>query len=187
MSEKDKMEDIVSTEGNQEQQNTQEFVKALQTEIESLKDRLLRNAAEFENARKRAEKQVEEAREYAVSSFAKDLIGITDNLDRALQYQPQNPSDELKNVIQGTQMIYTELKNIFKKHHIQELSTAIGDKFDYNLHQAIAQIPTNDYPKGSIIDIMQIGYKLKDRLLRPAVVAISDGNQETLPKNEDEN
>lgn len=179
----DQEEDIVPIDTNQHeefdaQQNSQDMAQNLHNEIESLKDKLLRTAAELENTRRRADKQIQEARDYAMLGFAKDLIGITDNLERALQYKPENINDELKNVIQGAEMIYSELKNVLGKHHIQELATSVGDKFDYNIHQAISQIQTNQYPKGSIVDIMQIGYKLKDRLLRPAVVVISDSHDE---------
>jgi molecular chaperone GrpE len=142
--------------------------------IEDLKDRLLRNAAETENMRKRFEKQVEEAKDYAIFSFAKDLICVTDNVSRAISHKPSEENDEAKNILQGIEMIFDEFNSILKKHHIQRVETNIGDKFDYNNHQAIAQVPTKDYPKGSIVDIMQIGYKLKDRLLRPTIVAISE-------------
>jgi molecular chaperone GrpE len=192
MTKNDQEEDTVfidsSEHDNEDTHNNESEVilKALQTEIETLKDKLLRIAAELENTRKRADKQIQEAQEYATTSFAKDLIGVTDNLERALQYRPENITDELKNLIQGTEMIYAELKNVLTKHHITKLETSIGDKFDYNIHQAISQIQTNEYPKGSIVDIMQIGYKLKDRLLRPAIVAISDSCGESSPKNQDE-
>ena len=75
-------------------------------------------------------------------------------------------------------MIFAEFSSILTKHHVKTVETKIGDKFDYNNHQAIAQIPTKDYPKGVVVDIMQVGYKLKDRLLRPTVVAISDEVEE---------
>jgi molecular chaperone GrpE len=158
----------------------------LQEEITALKDRIVRNAAELENMRKRCDKQIEEAREYATFSFAKDLISITDNLNRALAHIPEDVNDEIKSITQGVEMIFAEFKTVLVKHHIYAIEAQIGDRFDYNTHQAIAQVPTDKYPKGHIVDIMQTGYKLKERLLRPVVVAISDTiNVEE--KNGDEN
>jgi molecular chaperone GrpE len=185
MTQNDQKEDVISID-NEQNNNINELstsqddsIKTLQIEVDSLKDRLLRTAAELENTRRRTDKQIQEAREYSVTSFAKDLVGIIDNLERAMQYKPENLTPEFENVVQGVKMIYSELKNVLTKHDIKALETSIGDKFDYNIHQAISQIQTNQYPKGSIVDIMQIGYKLKDRLLRPAVVVIADGQHET--------
>lgn len=173
MTEKNTPQDDVLQENEAENPNNTAESENLKI-IEDLKDKLLRNAAEIENMRKRFEKQIEEARDYAVFSFAKDLINVTDNFGRALSHKPQEENQEAKNILQGVEMICSEFDSILKKHSIQSLETNIGDKFDYNNHQAIAQIPTKDYPKGAIVDIMQVGYKLKDRLLRPSVVAIAE-------------
>jgi molecular chaperone GrpE len=182
MNEKNNTEDNSLTEDIQSTEN--HGIVKLQEEIDTLKDRLLRNAAEIENMRKRAEKQTEEAREYAISNFAKDLIGVTDNLQRALDHKPENMSDEVKNITKGIEMIFDEFQKILAKHHVHPVHTNIGDAFDYSMHQAISQVPDNRYPQGSIVNIMQIGYKIKDRLLRPAIVAISCAAEEKTPKDD---
>jgi len=177
MTEKDTEKDDVLEQNETEFENEQTDSDSAKL-IEELKDRLIRNAAETDNMRKRFEKQIEEARDYAVFSFAKDLINVTDNINRAIAHKPQEENQEAKNILQGVEMIFAEFSSILTKHHVKTVETKIGDKFDYNNHQAIAQIPTKDYPKGVVVDIMQVGYKLKDRLLRPTVVAISDEVEE---------
>ena len=149
-------------------------IQMLQNQVQELKDMLLRSAAEVENMRKRSEKQIDEAREYAIANFAKDLISVTDNLLRAAQHKPQEASQEVSNILQGIEMTISQLTSALEKHNVRQVEANIGDKFDYNNHQAISQIPTDQYPKGVIMDVMQVGYKIKDRLLRPAIVAISD-------------
>lgn len=145
----------------------------LQEEIEELKDKLLRNAAESENMRKRYEKQIEDSQSYAIVNFAKDLVNVIDNLERVIEHKPSELTDELKNVITGVELTCAELKQVFKKNHITSIDAQKGDKFDYNLHHAIATIATNEQPDGSVIQVMQVGYKIKDRLLRPVVVSIA--------------
>lgn len=167
------------TEKDQDQENQQpeleEVKDDLQQEIQDLKDKLLRSNAELANVRKRFEKQLDEARDYAITGFAKDLVAVTDNIQRAMAHNPNEVSPEVQNIMQGLAMIFAEFKAIMTKHDICPIEAAVGDQFDYNIHQAISKVATNDYPKGVIIDIMQVGYKLKDRLLRPAIVIISDG------------
>jgi molecular chaperone GrpE len=181
MTEKNTKQDEILDQDETElkDQQTELDIAAL---VEELKDKLIRNAAETENMRKRFEKQIEEAKDYAVFTFAKDLINVTDNINRAISHKPDENNKEANNILQGVEMIFSEFNSILTKHNIKILETNIGDKFDYNNHQAITQIPTKDYPKGVIVDIMQIGYKLKDRLLRPSVVAISDDLEENNEK-----
>ena len=150
----------------------------LEQEILELKDKLLRHAAETENLRKRCEKQTEEARDFAVTNFAKDLIGVIDNMHRALQHKPAEINQEMQNIIQGVEMILSEFSAVLKKHHIHVIETNIGDDFNHHNHYAIAQVPTDEFSKGKIVNVMQIGYKLKDRLLRPTSVAIAADKEE---------
>jgi molecular chaperone GrpE len=167
------------TEKDQDQENQQpqleEAKSDLHQEVEDLKDKLLRSNAEMANLRKRFEKQLDETRDYAITGFAKDLVAVTDNIQRAMVHNAQESSPEVENIMQGLEMIFAEFKAIMAKNGICAIEAAVGDHFDYNIHQAISKVATNDYPKGVIIDIMQVGYKLKDRLLRPVVVVISDG------------
>ena len=148
-------------------------VNIFKEEIADLNDRLLRSAAETENMRKRYEKQIEEAKAYAINNFAKDLLSVADNLSRALEHKPAEMSKDLENVMQGVEMTRQEMKNIFSKHKMVEISPSIGEKFDYNLHYAVTQVPNSDYPVGTILELVQAGYSIGDRLLRPATVTVT--------------
>ncbi len=164
-------EDTASTIS--EETKHQDQVAGLISQIEELQDKLLRTIAESENTRKRLEKLIEDARDYAIFSFAKDLLTVNDNLARALEHKPQNVDQEVSNIITGVEMTKSELSNILKKHGLEAIEPTLGEKFDYNKHHAISQVVTDKYEHDSIVAVMQSGYKLKDRLLRPAVVQVS--------------
>ncbi len=154
------------------QDSLQEIV-SLKSQIEVLQDKLLRTIAESDNTRKRLEKSIEEAKDYAIFSFAKDLLSVNDNLSRALEHKPQNMEGELANIITGVEMTKGELTSILQKHGLELIEPLLGEKFDYNRHHAISQIVSDEYDQDSIIGTMQSGYKIKDRLLRPAIVQVS--------------
>jgi molecular chaperone GrpE len=168
------MEDMNLADKEEAQEvKTSDEVLALKEEISDLTDKLLRNAADAENVRKRYEKQLEEAKTYAIGNFAKDMISVMDNLSRALAHQPQGMSNEMNNILMGVEMTKQEMTNIFTKYKMRAISPGIGDKFDYNLHSAVAQVATNDHPEGTILSVMQEGYMIDGRLLRPAMVTVS--------------
>jgi molecular chaperone GrpE len=148
-------------------------LEQLEHQVEDLTDRLLRTMAESENIRRRYEKQIEEIKDYSITSFAKDLISVLDNLDMAIKFQPKNPSDDVKNILDGVVMTHKELNNILSKHGITIIEPKSGDKFDYNLHFAISQAVHEEIEKDHIVGLMQVGYKIKDRLLRPASVSVA--------------
>jgi len=150
-----------------------EFIENLQEQIELLKNKLLRSLAECENLRTRESKRVAEARDYSIVSFAKDLVSITDNLTRALEHVPENLEKDVQVVIDGIEMTKTEFDNVFKKHGLESIEPKQGEMFDYNKHNAISQISAKDFKEGSIVSTMQVGYKIKDRLLRPAAVVVA--------------
>lgn len=152
---------------------TSPSIEDLLQEIESLKDKLLRAAAETENVRRRYEKQIEDVREYSSSNIAKDMMSVMDNLTRSLSHTPESADDSVKNFILGVEMTQNELLSVFKKHSIESIDPKIGDKFDYNIHNAISQVPSEEHPDSTIIDVMQTGYKIKNRLLRPAAVSVT--------------
>lgn len=147
-------------------------ITELKAEIEELKDKLIRTTAEIDNTRKRLEKARDEAKDYAIATFAKELLNVSDNLSRALAHKPANSDIEVTNIIAGIQMTKDELDKIFHKHNIEEIKPEIGSMFDYNLHNAISQIEHPDHAPNSIITLMQSGYKIRDRLLRPATVQV---------------
>jgi molecular chaperone GrpE len=150
-----------------------EEITALKEQVEILQDKLLRTIAESENTRKRLEKSIEDARDYAIISFAKDLLTVSDNLSRALEHKPKNIEGEISNIITGVEMTRSDLTNILKKHGLESIEPLLGEKFDYNIHYAISPIISDEHDKDTIMAIMQSGYKLKDRLLRPATVQVS--------------
>ncbi len=149
----------------------------LQNEIIDLNEKLLRTMAETQNIRKRYEKQIEDTRDYAMVSFAKDLIAVIDNLERAIKFVPENPSDDLKNVIDGVIMTHKQLESVLRLHGVVAIVPIKGDKFDYNLHHAIAYVESEDVTNEHIVDLMQTGYKIKDRLLRPAGVSVAKNKE----------
>ncbi|MCC8398277.1 MAG: nucleotide exchange factor GrpE [Rickettsia endosymbiont of Labidopullus appendiculatus] len=154
-------------------QDSLEEIINLKSQIEILQDKLLRTIAESDNTRKRLEKSIEEAKDYAIFSFAKDLLSVNDNLSRALEHKPQNMEGDLANIITGVEMTKSELTSILQKHGLESIEPLLGEKFDYNIHHAISQIVSDEYDQDSVIAVMQSGYKIKDRLLRPAIVQVS--------------
>lgn len=156
-----------------EEQKYEENMAMLNTQLEEMQDKLLRSLAESENIRLRSSKMIEEAKEYSIVAFAKDLIPVIDNFSRALDHIPENISDDMKNIVDGVRMTKQELENVFEKHGLEPIKPLPGDKFDYNNHHAISQIVKEDYNPGSVVDTMQVGYKIKNRLIRPAAVVVS--------------
>ena len=144
-------------------------------EIAELKDKLLRALAETENVRRRAERDRQDAAQYAVTSFARDLLAVSDNLRRALEHAlpAAEQAGEIRLLIEGVEMTERELLRVFEKHGIKRVNPEKGEKFDHNYHQAMYEVPTGDQPKGTIVQVMQAGYALNGRLLRPAMVAVA--------------
>lgn len=156
----------------------QEIINDLNNQIKVLQDKLLRQLAESENIRTRSAKLIEEAREYAIFEFTKDLIPVVDNLQRALEHLPNDLAPEMQNVVEGVKMTKEQLESAFKKHHLESITPQSGDKFDYNIHHAISQVMTEEFSPGSIVTTMQAGYKIKDRLIRPAAVTVAKATKE---------
>ncbi len=167
----EELNDVV--EEGQEETDTNQIIKDLAGQVEDLKDRLLRQMAESENVRTRSTKMVDEAKEYAIFGFAKDLVPVMDNLTRALEHLPDNLSDDIKNVVEGIKMTKKEFESVFRRHSLNSIHPQPGDKFDYHAHHAISQIQTDEYEESSVVNTMQTGYKIKDRLIRPAAVVVA--------------
>lgn len=156
-----------------EEKQHEETIAKLISQTEVLQDKLLRSMAEAENIRLRSNKMIEEAKDYSIVSFAKDLVPIIDHFSKALEHIPEKIDKETQNVVEGIKMTKQELENVFKKHSLESIEPNIGDKFDYNNHHAISQIVTEEYNAGTIVSIMQVGYKIRDRLIRPAAVVVA--------------
>ena len=153
----------------------QDPLTAIIAERDQLKDQLLRALADTENMRRRSEREATNVRKYGHTPFARDLVGAIDNLARVVESAPENldQADEtVKSLITGIQLSWTELQSIIEKHGIKRVEP-LGEKFDYNLHQAMFEVPTNDQPSGMVLEVVQHGYVLHDRLLRPAMVGVS--------------
>ena len=161
----------ISIEQTVENQNIQ---------IKELKDQLLRSLAENENLRKRTIKEIADAKKYSHISFVRDLVSSVDNLQRALEAVPDDKSqlsEPIKNLVIGLEIVEKEILNTFKKHSLKQINP-IGEKFDYNLHQAMFEVPTNEKDPGYVVEVSQKGYLLHDRLVRPAMVGISKTSEE---------
>ena len=146
---------------------------ALAQEVKRLQSEVLLVLADADNARKRHDKQLQEMKDYAISNFAKDIVSVLDNMNMALSHQPEGLDGAAKNVLMGVQMTKDELVKIFIKYGITEIMPQTGDQFDAQVHYAISRQETSEYPSNTIVSVMQIGYKLKDRLLRPAMVVVA--------------
>ena len=143
----------------------------------ALKDQLLRALADAENARRRARKDVEEARTYAISRFAQDLLGVADNLGRALESIPaerRESDDAVKVIADGIEMTAREFEAVLGRFGITKIDP-LGEKFDYNLHQALFETAETDQPDGTIVQVLQTGYRIGERLLREAMVGVAKG------------
>jgi molecular chaperone GrpE len=151
-------------------------LQALQDEVASLKDQRLRALAEAENIRRRADREKAEASQYAVTKFARDMVGIADNFARALAAVPASIREaadpQVKAVLDGVEATDRQLIQTLERYGVKLVDTSSG-KFDPNLHQAIAEVPGNGKPGGSIVDVVQQGYTIGERLLRPAMVTVA--------------
>lgn len=153
---------------------TADEVTALKVETAALKEQILRYAAEAENTRRRAEREANDARAYAIQKFARDLLGVADNLSRALAHEPADTGDAaVKNFVLGVEMTEKELQGAFERNGLKRIAPARGDKFDPHQHQAMLEQPGADVAPGCVVEVMQPGYELLGRLVRPAMVAVA--------------
>ena len=161
-------------------------LSAMTAERDELKDQLLRAMADTENMRRRSEREAANVRKYGHTPFARDLVGAIDNLARAVESAPDNLDsldETTKSLITGIQLSWTELQSVIEKHGIKRVEP-YGEKFDYNLHQAMFEVPTLDQPSGMVLEVVQHGYVLHDRLLRPAMVGVSKAGDPATDAND---
>lgn len=155
--------------------------KSPEEEIAELNDRILRIAAELENTRRRAAREKVDAGRYAIAGFARDLLAVADNFDRALRAAgiegdslPEGRSEAFMGLLSGIQMTEKELLSVLERHGVNRID-ASGEKFDPNLHQAVAQVPDGTIPTGHVVDVAQPGFTIGERVLRAAMVTVSSG------------
>jgi len=157
---------------------------ALEREHAEMKDRLLRTLAEMENLRKRTEREVADSRLYGVASFGRDILNVADNMRRALEaVTPQlraSVESGVKALIDGVELTERELLKALEKNGVRQF-TPQGEKFDPNLHQAMFEVPDASVPAGSVVQVVQPGYMIGERVLRPALVGIAKGGPKTAP------
>jgi molecular chaperone GrpE len=160
---------------------------SLDRELADTKDRLLRTLADMDNMRKRTEREVADARVYGISNFARDILGVADNMHRAmaaLDDELRAKADEpTKVLLEGVELTERELMNVLEKHGVKRIEP-LGQKFDPNRHQAMYEIEDASVPAGTVIQVMQAGYLIGDRMLRPALVAVAKGGGKAPPAND---
>ena len=183
----EKTDDAQSNETNESADDSNEnnsdspenIIEKLNEEIQDLKDQRLRAAAELENFRKRAEKDQADALKYGVSNFAKEIINIKDNVERAQSSISEDvrSNDAVKSIVEGLDMIAQSAVSTFEKIGIKKIES-LNEKFDHNLHQAMMEIENDEVEPGTIVQELISGYTLHDRLLRPAMVGVSKKTQQ---------
>jgi molecular chaperone GrpE len=159
---------------------------ALEREHAEMKDRLLRTLAEMENLRKRTEREVADARLYGASSFARDVLAVADNMRRALDAVPPETragaEAGMNSLVEGVELTERELLKALEKNGVRQF-TPQGEKFDPNVHQAMYEVPDASVPAGSIVQVVQPGYMIGERVLRPALVGVSKGGPRVAPNS----
>jgi molecular chaperone GrpE len=162
-------------------------IEALNAENTQLKDRVLRTLAEMENLRRRTEREVADAKTYGVTSFARDMLTVVDNLARALEHLPSEAraaaEPQIQSVIEGVELTARDLEAVLGRHGVKKLDPK-GQKFDPNFHQAIFEAPDETLPAGTVSQVVQSGWTIGDRVLRPAMVGVSKGGPRAAPKEE---
>ncbi|WP_029057719.1 nucleotide exchange factor GrpE [Stappia stellulata] len=167
-----------NADGGVENEAEGDRVEALQSENAEMKDRVLRTMAEMENLRRRTEKEIRESRQYAVANFARDMLGVGDNLRRALdavsEDARESADEAMRVLIEGVELTEREMLNQLDKHGVKKLEPE-GERFDPNFHQAMFEVPNTEVPNNTVVQVVQAGYMIGDRVLRPAMVGVSKG------------
>jgi len=153
-------------------------VAVLEAEKADLKDKLLRLMADMENLRRRTEREMADARTYAVANFARDMLNVADNVRRAIESVPDEAragaEGAFKGLIEGIDLTERDLLKTLERHGVKKLDPQ-GQKFDPNVHQAMFEVPNPDVPTGTVVQVVQSGYVIGDRVLRPALVGVAKG------------
>ena len=166
------------TEADSTPESLEEALAAARAEAAQMKDQLLRAMAETENTRRRAQRERDDAQKYGISNFAREVLAVADNLRRALEAIPAETlqSDEaLKTLYDGVAATERQLEAALGKQQIQRIWPE-GERFDSNFHQAMFEVPDSGKPAGTVVQVLQAGYKIHDRLLRPALVGVAKGS-----------
>jgi molecular chaperone GrpE len=152
-------------------------IAELESQVADLTDRLLRAHAELDNIRKRAERDKAETAKYAISRFARDIVGVSDNFQRAIAAVPPGAADRdpaLKSLVEGVSMSEREFLQVLERHGVKRIDP-MGEIFNPHLHQAVMEQPNPELPSGTVLQVLQAGYSIQDRVLRPAMVVVAKG------------
>lgn len=171
-------EDAAADGGSPWAQDPEARIVELEDEIGTLKDQFLRALAEAENVRKRSERQLSEAHKYGVANFARAVLSVADGLSRALATVPQDQREGeglLQTLLGGVEAVERELLKALEGHNIERIDP-VGQPFDPNFHEAMYEVPDSEFPNGTVAQVIQPGYRLHDRLLRPARVSVAKGS-----------
>src|SRR3954466_5945205 len=159
----------------------------LAKEAADLKDRLLRTLAEMENLRRRTEREVADSRVYGVTNFARDILAVADNMERAMKALDDEIREKadagVKALLDGVELTERELIKVMEKHGVRKIEPQ-GQKFDPNMHQAMFELPDPSVPAGTVVQVMQPGYTIGERVLRPALVGVAKGGPKAAAANE---
>jgi len=159
--------------------------EALAREVADLKDKLLRTLAEMENLRRRTDREVKDAQVYGIAKFARDVLGVADNMERslaALDAELREKADTaVKALLDGVELTERELLKVLERHGVRKFEPQ-GEKFDPNLHQAMYEVADPSVPAGNVVQVVQPGYMIGDRVLRPALVAVAKGGPKAVPQ-----
>ena len=172
------------TEAEAEAETPADPTAVLQAEVAALRDQLLRALAETENLRRRSQREREDALKYAAVPFMRDLIGVVDNLRRAMDSvlpEALEADEHLKTLMAGLEMTEKELATVFERHHIVKIEP-LGERLDPHSHEAMFEVSDPESPSGTVVQVVQAGYRLHDRLLRPAQVGVAKGGPEPTPR-----
>lgn len=162
---------------------------ALLAENTEMRDRLLRTMADMENLRRRTEREKTDTARYAISNFARDVLTVGDNLKRTIEHVPAEAAagdPALKSFLEGVELTERELLNVLERHGVTRIEP-LGQRFDPNCHQAMYEVENADVPEGTVVDVMQSGYTIGDRCLRPALVAVAKGGAKAAKPKSDGN
>lgn len=178
------LDETARAEGAAEANETPDPAETLAKEAAEMRDRWMRAMAEMENLRRRSEREIADARAYGIAGFARDILAVADNMDRALKALDDEIRDKVDSsvraLLDGVDLTERELHKALEKHGVKRLEPQ-GQKFDPNLHQAMFEVPDPSVPSGTVVQVVQDGYKIGERVLRPALVGVAKGGPKQAP------
>ena len=152
-------------------------LKAAKEEVATVKDQYVRAYAEIENVKRRSYKDIAESRKFAVTAIVKDLVDVIESLYRSTEHvsEEDKKNDTIAKIVEGIELTRNELMTVLSKNNVKRVDPKVGDLFDHNFHQALSYVNDTNYPKNAIVKVIQAGYLIEDRLIKPALVLVSAG------------